>query len=255
LTTRLAIELRGRAGELSLDVSLAVDGVVALVGPNGAGKTTLLKLVLGVAPSTGGRVSLGDTVLYDAAQGVDLPPEERALGWVPQHYGLFPHLSVEQNVAFGARTPADAARELERLGLEALRARRPGTLSGGERQRVALARALAAGPRALLLDEPLAALDASARRQLRASLAELLHEVGLPALIVTHDPDDAAALADKVAVLDGGKVVQTGTLEELRSGPKTEFVAELFRRDGASPRPTAAGSPGSSGGTGTSGSR
>ena len=250
----LSLSLRGQAGALALDVSLRVDGVLALLGPNGAGKTTLLKLILGVLPPLAGRVALGERVLYDPAQRIDLPPEERELGWVPQHYALFPHLSVAGNVGFGARSPDDAARAEARLELAALRDRRPDTLSGGERQRVALARALAAAPRALLLDEPLAALDAGARRQLRASLGELLRGLELPALVVTHDPDDAAAIADRVAVLEAGRVVQEGTLDELRARPGTSFVEELFRRD-AGRRPTAADSPGSSAGTGTSGSR
>ena len=166
--------------------------------------------------------------------------EQRQLGYVPQGYALFPHLTVRQNIAFALGSAARAgdrriqaqrtAAVLGELALEALADRYPATLSGGERQRVALARALSVRPRALLLDEPLAALDVSARREVRVFLASVLARLGLPCLIVTHDPDDAQALAHQILVLEAGRVVQSGTWESLRAAPASRFVAELTSR-------------------------
>src|SRR5204862_57820 len=150
---------------------------------------------------------------------------ERSVGLVFQDYALFPHLSVEDNVGFGARGPVDGL--LRRLGIERLAGARPRELSGGERQRVALARALAREPKALLLDEPLAALDAATRASVRAYLRDLLRELRLPALVVTHDYADAIALADRIGVLVEGKLVQLGTASELLTSPATPFVGDL----------------------------
>ncbi len=166
---------------------------------------------------------LGDEVLFDSERGVDRPPEERRVGLVFQEYALFPHLSVEANVGFGGR---DRVHELlERFGIAHLARARPGELSGGERQRVALARALARDPAVLLLDEPMAALDAHTRAGVRAELQELLRELGLPTILVTHDFEDAAALADRVGVLSEGHVLQLGTPDELVAAPADAFVA------------------------------
>src|SRR5581483_10097574 len=175
---------------------------VALVGPSGAGKTTVLRAIAGLVPA---RVRLG------GEDWTSLPPEERSVGLVFQDYALFPHLSVERNVAF-AGDPGDL---LERLGIAHLRRARPGELSGGERQRVALARALARRPRVLLLDEPTAALDPHTRGAVRAQLRALLRELGLPTLLVTHDFEDAAALADRIGVLADGRLRQLGTARDL----------------------------------------
>ncbi|MEM1415397.1 MAG: ATP-binding cassette domain-containing protein, partial [Myxococcota bacterium] len=230
------LELRLRLGTLTLEVALEGDeGVLALVGPNGAGKSTLLRTLAGAHRPEAGRIALrdaeGESVLFDAAKGLDLPPEARRVGYVPQGYGLFPHLSALDNVAFGADRETARAM-LASLGAEALAGRRPGALSGGERQRVALARALVAGPRLLLLDEPLAALDLPARRRLRRVLAGYLRERSLPALVVTHDLRDLRALGARVAVLEGGRIVQTGTPDALAQDPASEFVAELFGEGG-----------------------
>jgi molybdate transport system ATP-binding protein len=220
----LRVDLSHRLRSFALELSLEVDGVLALVGPSGAGKTTLLHAIAGLIRPERGRISCGET-WFDHERGVDLPPEERSAGLVFQDYALFPHLTVEGNVGFGARRPT---RELlERLGLGALAKARPRDLSGGERQRVALARALAREPKALLLDEPLAALDVQTRAGVRSYLRRLFGELGLPTLLVTHDYADAVALSERVGVLVDGKLVQVGTPSELLTAPATPFVAEL----------------------------
>jgi molybdate transport system ATP-binding protein len=164
-------------------------------------------------------------VWLDTAAGVELPPESRSVGLVFQDYALFPHLSARQNVAFGARVPVEPL--LEDFGLTALARARPGELSGGERQRVALARALAREPGILLLDEPLSALDAQTRGELRGELRERLRAAALPTVLVTHDFTDAAALADRLAVVGDGRIVQTGTAAELVAAPVSPFVASF----------------------------
>jgi molybdenum ABC transporter ATP-binding protein len=209
-----------------LELALAVDGeTVALVGPSGAGKTTVLRAVAGLMRPERGRIALGDEAWFDSTARVHRPPEQRSVGYVFQDYALFPHLSVERNVRFGGK--ARAAELLERLGLSALAHARPGELSGGERQRVGLARALARDPRVLLLDEPLSALDAHTRTTVRLELQELLRGFGLPTLLVTHDFEDAAALADRVGVVLDGKLLQVGTPAELAGHPADPFVAAL----------------------------
>jgi molybdate transport system ATP-binding protein len=234
----LEFRVRKRVGALDLDVALAAsDETMLIAGPNGAGKSTLLRLLLGVLRPDSGRIALEGSALFDSSARVDAPPERRRLGYVPQDYALFPHLDVAGNVAFGlaglrrAERHERVAQWLDRLDLAALARRAPATLSGGERQRVALARALAREPRALLLDEPFASLDPGARRDLRAALRGWLRGWRLPALMVSHDPADAAA-ADRIAVLERGRLVQQGTLDELREAPATEFVA-AFQAVGA----------------------
>jgi ABC-type sulfate/molybdate transport systems ATPase subunit len=236
---RLGFDLEGRIGSLDLAVHLETgDRPLVLVGPNGAGKTSVLLMVLGALRPLRGRVELDGEVLFDAERRIDLAPEERGLGYVPQDYGLFPHMTVIGNVAFGlecrhrlrrAERRERALALLEALDVGHLANRLPRSLSGGEGQRVALARALASEPRALLLDEPLAALDASVRRQLREFLPSRLAMLKLPAIVVTHDPADAAALGQDIAVIEAGRLVQRGTLRDLRERPATPFVAELVR--------------------------
>jgi molybdate transport system ATP-binding protein len=216
------LPLRAFALELALEVS----STVALVGPSGAGKTSVLRVIAGLAEPHRGRVSLDAERWLDTEHGVSLPPERRRVGLVFQDYALFPHLSVRANVAFGAGgRPVDAL--LERFRIGHLSAARPKELSGGERQRVALARTLARDPAVLLLDEPLAALDAHTKATVRHELAELLGELALPTLLVTHDYEDAAALADEVGVLVEGRLRQLGPPAELVARPRDAFVASF----------------------------
>jgi ABC-type sulfate/molybdate transport systems ATPase subunit len=231
------VTIRMRLGSLDLDLDLRGDDTpVAVIGPNGSGKTTLLRTIAGAYRPDAGAIRVRGDTLFDAEAGVDLPPERRGVGYVPQGYGLFPHLSVLDNVAFSwvsrgvARTERRhaALRLMERMGCAHLAARSPTHLSGGEQQRVALARALTAEPRMLLLDEPLAALDAPSRRQIRTYLAEHLAERRGPALVVSHEARDVRALGAFVYAIEQGRVVQSGTAEALASAPATEFVAAFF---------------------------
>lgn len=226
-----------RRGDFVLDLPITVEPgeVVAVLGPNGAGKTTALRLLAGLEALDDGTLVVDGTVLDDPAAGVFVPAERRSVGVVFQEYLLFPHLSALENVAFGLRARGASAREaratgerwLERVGLQAMGARRPGQLSGGQQQRVALARALAFGPRVLLLDEPLAALDAGTRSEVRRDLRRHLDDFGGCTVLVTHDPVDAYALADRVVVLEEGRVVQHGTLADVAANPRSRYVAEL----------------------------
>ncbi|HEX3806372.1 MAG TPA: ABC transporter ATP-binding protein [Gaiellaceae bacterium] len=218
---RLHVPLRSFALELTLEVG----GTVALVGPSGAGKTTVLRAVAGLARPTGGRIAIGEEAWLDAERGVDLPPDRRRVGLVFQDYALFPHLTVRGNVEYARRQRADEY--LERFRIAHLADARPGELSGGEKQRVALARALAREPEVLLLDEPLSALDAHTRTTVRSELAELLTGLGIPVLLVTHDFEDAAALADTVGVLVDGQLRQLGPPNELVASPRDSFVASF----------------------------
>ena len=235
-----------RKGTLDLDVRLEVDsgGVVVLLGPNAAGKTTLLRALAGLVPLERGRVALDGVVLEDTAAGVRLPTERRPIGVVFQDYLLFPHLTVLENVAFGLRARgtgravarARAHDMLERVGLTDLASAKPRALSGGQAQRVALARALATDPRLLLLDEPLSAMDAGARAELRRGLSRHLAAFPGTCLVITHDPIEAMTLGDHLVVLEAGRVVQAGTPEELSSRPRSRYVADLARPEPV-PRP------------------
>jgi len=220
LSLDIDLPLRSFRLELALEVG---SETIALVGPSGAGKTTVLRAIAGLARPEHGVVTCGGETWFDSEARVDLPPEERSVGFVFQDYALFPHLSVERNVRFAGA--ADGL--LERLGIAHLRNARPRELSGGERQRVALARALARKPSALLLDEPLAALDSQTRGKIRGELRELIGTLGLPTLLVTHDYADAAALATRVGVLVEGRLLQLGTPQELIAAPASPFVADF----------------------------
>jgi molybdate transport system ATP-binding protein len=222
LTLDIAVALRTLRLDLALDVGRET---VALVGPSGAGKTTLLRAIAGLVRPDRGRIALGPAVWLDTERRINRPPEERPVGYVFQDYALFPHLSVRKNVAFGGVERVDEL--LERFAIEQLAGSRPAEISGGERQRVALARALAREPAVLLLDEPLSALDAHTRNAVRAELQELLREVRLPTLLVTHDFEDAAALADRIGVVLDGKLLQMGPAAELVLEPADPFVASL----------------------------
>ena len=231
----LTVDVAARVGKLDLAVELpAYDGTTIVVGPNGAGKSTLLKTVLGVVRPSRGTIALGSRELFSSKNGIDVPTEHRQLGYVPQSYALFSHLTVEKNVAFGVRGvdrehKAQRVQELlSDLGIEHLAKRRTTALSGGESQRVALARALAIRPHAVLLDEPMAALDAGARKKVRAFLGKRLRSVGVPTLVVSHDADDVVALGGRIAVLEQGRIVQLGDVDELRNKPATAFVEEFL---------------------------
>jgi molybdate transport system ATP-binding protein len=214
-------------GALDLDVDLETESfAMVIMGPNGAGKTTLLRLALGALRPERGLVAVRGHALFDSEAGVDVPVEARRLGYVPQGPSLFPHLSVRDNVRFGAASPRDADDALDELGLGALASRGPVSLSGGERQRVALARALAMRPRALLLDEPLSALDEESRPGVRASLRARIHADRVPTLLVSHDLRDARELG-QTAVLERGRLTQVGTLDSFAASPATAFVARL----------------------------
>lgn len=210
--------------------------VLALLGPNGAGKTTLLRAIAGLTPLAEGRIDVGGTVVDEPAAGHWVTPQQRRVGVVFQDYRLFPTMTVLENVAFGPRSRgvprlqarAAAAGWLDRLGLGPLAARRPRALSGGQAQRVALARALATDPAVLVLDEPLAALDAHTRGETRVELAAYLAAFAGPTLLVTHDPLDALVLADRVVVLEAGTVVQDASPEEITRRPATAYVATLM---------------------------
>ena len=221
---RLAIDVPRRAFRVALDLAVGRE-TVALVGPSGAGKTTVLRAIAGLDRPEGGRIELDGTVLFDAETGIDVAPERRSVGFVFQDYALFPHMTVEQNVRFAG---GDRVHELlERLEIGRLAKARPASLSGGERQRVGLARALARDPGVLLLDEPLSALDAHTRATVRAELRELLEGFDLPTLLVTHDYEDAAALAGRIGVLVEGRLLQVGTPAELIASPADPFVASF----------------------------
>ena len=225
-TLRLDIDHGLRSFRLELALEIGTE-TVALVGPSGAGKTSVLRVVAGLLRPDRGVVSFGPDTWLDREQGIDLPPERRRVGLVFQEYALFPHLDVRANVAFGARDRGIVAELLERLRIGDLARALPGSLSGGERQRVALARALARSPDVLLLDEPLSALDAHTRRAVRAELRELLAGLRMPTLLVTHDFEDAATLADRVGVLVGGRILQLDSAQELVAAPGDPFVASF----------------------------
>lgn len=236
---RWHLSLQLVVGDLGLDIAMAGNArPVALIGPNGAGKTTVLRTIAGAYQPLAGHVVVGDHTLFDSTAGRNLPPEQRRVGYLPQGYGLFPHLNVLDNVAFGLISRArgksqqdrqsKAMEQLTQLECAHLAARQPSTLSGGEQQNVALARALIVEPRILLLDEPLSALDAAARRKLRRYLAARLAKEAIPAIVVTHDVRDVLALNAYVYVIESGRVVQHGDPELLRTEPVTDFVAEFF---------------------------
>jgi len=224
-------------GPLLVDARLSVEAgqILAVLGPNGAGKSTLLRVLAGLTRPDGGRVALDGDVLDDPAAGVRVPPHERPIGMVFQDHLLFPHLSTVDNVAFGLRTRGvgkAAARDIamqwvQRMGLADHAAAKPRALSGGQAQRVALARALAGEPRLLLLDEPLSALDARTKLDVRADLRRHLAGYVGASVLVTHDPVDAMALADRLVVVERGRIVQEGTPVDVARRPRTDYVARL----------------------------
>ena len=233
LDARIALTV----GDLDLDVALdaAPGEVVALLGPNGAGKTTVVRTLAGLRAVDRGRIVLDDVVLDDPDAGVHVPAEERGVGVVFQDHLLFPRMDVLANVAFGLRSrgvPRTEAHDramawLDRVGLTGRAHDRPGALSGGQAQRVALARALVTDPRLLLLDEPLSALDATTRVQVRTELRHHLTSFDGARLLVTHDPIDALVLADRLVILEDGRTTQVGTPAEVTARPRSRYVADL----------------------------
>lgn len=229
-------KLSRRSFELDVEFDVAPGEVLALVGPSGAGKSTCISVIAGLLGLESGRVCLGDEVWCDTDRAIDWAPHQRRVGFVHQEFALFPHLTVLENVMYGARARRkgrevalrEASAWIERLGITAFAQRPVDALSGGQRQRTALARALASGARVLLLDEPFGSLDASTRNTVRRQLREFLGEVRLPTILVTHDPTDALTLADRIAILEDGRVSQMGMCEQLLARPQTPFVAELF---------------------------
>ncbi len=225
-------------GTLALQVDLAVDDgeVVAVLGPNGAGKSTLLRALAGLLPLDRGCVRIDGQVFDDPDAGVLVPPERRPGAMVFQEHLLFGHLSVLANVAFGLRSrgmpraQAEAIAQdwLDRLGMGDRADDRPGQLSGGQAQRVAVARALASAPRVLLLDEPLSALDVTTRGSVRQELRHHLRQFAGSCVLVTHDPLDAAVIADRLVVIEQGRVVQEGTLADITARPRSAYVADLL---------------------------
>jgi molybdate transport system ATP-binding protein len=227
----------GRNDGFALDVpiEIAPGHTVALLGPNGAGKSTVVSALAGLLALDAGHISLHGRTLDDPAGNVFVSPEDREIGVVFQDYVLFPHLTVMENVAFGLRSRKVPRREaaeqtvqwLGRLGLAGMGDRRPRDLSGGQAQRVALARALIAAPELLLLDEPLAALDATTRVDLRRTLDDHLSQFPGPRLLITHDPTEAFLLADQIFVIEAGAVTQVGTADDIRLRPRTPYIADL----------------------------
>lgn len=239
----LAVHAELARGGFRAKVSLTVrrGEALALLGPNGAGKSTLLRAVAGLDPVLRGTIQIDGRAIEDTAEGVNVPARERGVGYVFQDYRLFPHLDVLGNVAFAVRAAGSTSRReakrtaaglLERAGLERLSAARVADLSGGEAQRVAVARAMARKPRLLLLDEPLAALDVENRTAMRDHLARAVREFEATVLLVTHDPGDALAISNEVAIIDDGRIVQRGTGRELSAAPASAWVARLVGRTG-----------------------
>ena len=224
----LDVDLSHGLRDVRLELTLEVGSeTVALVGPSGAGKSSVLRAVAGLLRPERGRIAVDGVAWLDTASDIDVPPERRSVGLVFQEYALFPHLSVRANVTFGASTAGLADEVMGRLRIAQLAEERPGRLSGGERQRVALARAIAREPRVLLLDEPLSALDTHTRDTVRGELRDLLAELRLPTILVTHDFEDAAALADRIGVIVAGRLLQVGTASELVAAPADPFVARF----------------------------
>ena len=216
-----------------VSVFVAPGEVVCLLGPSGCGKTTLLRVAAGLERLQNGQIRIGETIVDDGATGLRVPPDQRGIGLMFQDYALFPHLNVRENISFGigADTPvrrAWAETALEHMGLSRQGESYPHTLSGGQQQRVALLRALATEPSVLLLDEPFSGLDVARRAAVRGQSLAMLRDTGVATLLVTHDPEEAMFMADRILVMNHGRVIQDGSPEQTYFQPDTEFVADLF---------------------------
>jgi iron(III) transport system ATP-binding protein len=231
--------LRKRFNEVQAleDVSFEFDhGILSFLGPSGCGKTTLLRSIAGLEIPDAGSISIADQVQTSIERGILVPPYAREIGFVFQNYALWPHMTVFKNVAFGLKLrkgPAEEVRRkvldaLELVGLQGKEERYPSQLSGGQQQRVALARSLALEPRLILLDEPLSNLDAKLREEMRSELKKLIKKVGISALYVTHDQEEAFTISDSVIVMENGKILQYATPEEIYNRPAHAFVASFI---------------------------
>ncbi len=226
---------RGESFKIDIRLRVPRGRTIALLGPNGAGKSTVVGALAGLLPLERGHITLDGRTLDDPDGGVLVPAEDRGVGVVFQDYVLFPHLTVVDNVAFGLRSrgvkrgpsTTEADRWLERFGIADLAGRKPGDLSGGQAQRVALARALITDPDLLLLDEPLAALDATTRVDLRRTLTDHLAQFSGPRMVITHDPTEAFLLADEIHVIEDGTITQVGPPDDIRLRPRTPYIADL----------------------------
>jgi len=230
----LQFDLATRLPDFTLRAALEVAReTLVLIGPSGCGKSTLLSVLAGIRRADTGRIALDGQTLFDASAKIDRPPERRRIGYVLQQYALFPHLSVRDNITFGIRalSPQERARRMDDaialLRIASLLDARPTEISGGERQRVAIARALVTEPQALVLDEPLAALDVEHRSRIRLELRAILERLDKPTIVVSHDYEDARVLGDRIAVMNAGEIVQVGTPAELLRHPASEFVARF----------------------------
>jgi molybdate transport system ATP-binding protein len=230
----LEVAIRTRLREFQLAAAFSAGNeLVVFFGPSGAGKTVTLRCIAGLLRPDAGAIHLDGQPVFDAARGIDVPVQRRRVGYVPQHYGLFPHLTVAENVAYGltgvprAEARARVADVLARLELTGLEGRRPRELSGGQQQRVALARALVTRPRVLLLDEPLSALDAGLRTRLRRDLLQVHRQFRVPTVLITHDLGEAYMLGERVVVFDRGQVLQVGSRDEVWYRPTSARVARL----------------------------
>lgn len=231
----LDVDIRAEVRGFALEVAFQTRNgeMLALFGPSGTGKSLTLRCLAGLLRPLDGRIVLNGRVLFDAADGVDVPPRARQVGYVPQHYGLFPHLTVAENIAYGladrsrAGQRARVAEMVRLMRLDGLEAHRPHQLSGGQQQRVALARALVTEPEVLLLDEPFAALDGAMRGRLQNELLAIQRRFRIPTLLVTHDLAEAYSLSDRLAVFGGGRLLQMGPKDEVLRRPATRAVARF----------------------------
>ncbi|HEY4100356.1 MAG TPA: ABC transporter ATP-binding protein [Gemmatimonadales bacterium] len=227
-----------RLGAFRLDVAFSVDAgtTLVVVGESGSGKSTLLRLLAGLEVPDNGSIALDDVVYADAARDLMMPPWQRAIGFVPQDYALFPHLTVFENVAFGLRAmrtdraeiESRVAESLEQLGIAKLAGARPRELSGGQQQRVALSRALVLRPQLLLLDEPMSALDLATRRSIRTALRAILESLACATVYATHAPSEALILGDRIAALEDGRITQIGSRDEFVRRPRSPYVAAFL---------------------------
>lgn len=234
IQVRLRRTLKSKEGRFELDLAFtAPKGITILFGPSGAGKTTLLDCIAGLVDPDEGRIAAGSRILLDTQHGINLPVARRKVGYVFQDLALFPHLTVERNVAYGLTGFSREERErrvasgLESIGILHLRGRRPAELSGGERQRVALARAIVTQPSILLLDEPLAALDLPVRMKIADDLRRSIQALPIPVLYVTHSRDELFMLGERMLLLERGRIVAAGTPHQIMSAPRSETIAQL----------------------------